>query len=286
MNVEHRTVRVNNIRLHYVTSGQGPLLVLLHGYPQTWFMWRKVIPILSQHFTVVAPDLRGYGDSDKPRTGFDKRTMASDIRDLARSLGHERFALAGHDRGARVAYRYAFDYPQELSHLVLLDIVPTGEVFENTNAQVARGNWHWFFFQLPDLPEMFITSNVSGFLGWMFRNSAFNPSAMEDEAVAEYVRAFSLPGSIRCTLEDYRAGATVDAERDLADKREGRRLEPPTLVLWGAEGGLPRLWPVMDIWQKWARNVRGEAIEQCGHYLPEEQPEIVARKMLAFLKGD
>ena len=120
----------------------------------------------------------------------------------------------------------------------------------------------------------------------MFRNSAFNPSAMEDEAVAEYVRAFSLPGSIRCTLEDYRAGATVDAERDLADKREGRRLEPPTLVLWGAEGGLPRLWPVMDIWQKWARNVRGEAIEQCGHYLPEEQPEIVARKMLAFLKGD
>jgi len=283
MDLEHRTVRVNNIRLHYVAAGEGPPLVLLHGFPQTWFMWRRVLPALSEHFSVYVPDLRGYGDSDKPRSDFDKRTMARDIHELVRSLGHERIALAGHDRGARVAYRYAFEYPREVSHLVLMDIVPTGVVFENTNADVARGNWHWFLFQLPDLPERLIGADPRGYLEWAFRNGSFNPRAIDVEAVNEYLRAFTLPGTIRCTLEDYRAGATTDREMDRADADAGRRLEPPTLVLWGADGGLPRLWPVMDIWRKWAKDVRGEAIDRCGHYLPEEQPEAVAEKMLAFL---
>ena len=283
MDLEHKTARVNNIRSHYVTSEEGPPLVLLHGFPQSWFMWRKVTPDLSRHFTVLAPDLRGYGDSEKPQRDFDKRAMARDIHELIHSLGHGRISLVGHDRGARVAYRYAFEYPREVSRLVLMDIVPTGVVFEHTNADVARGNWHWFFFQLPDLPERLLGADPRGYLEWGFRNGSFNPAAIDKDAVDEYVRAFSLPGTIRCALADYRAGATTDRELDKADAGAGRKLEPPTLVLWGAEGGLPRLWPVMEIWRQWAKDVRGEAIEQCGHYLPEEQPQVVAERMLAFL---
>lgn len=285
MAIEHHTARVNDIRLHYVTSGNGPPLFLLHGFPQSWYMWRKVIPALSERFTVVAPDLRGYGDSDKPAAGFDKRTMAQDIIELARSLGYNRFSLAGHDRGARVAYRCTLDHPQAISRLALLDIVPTGVVFDNTNAQLARSQWHWFFFQLPDLPELLIGGNIPGYLAWTFRNGSFNRPAFDDAAVAEYVRAFSLPGSLRCALEDYRAGGTVDWQNDQADAAVGRKLEPPTLVLWGAEGGLGRAWPVLDVWRNWANDVRGEAIPQCGHYLPEEQPAVVAAKLLAFFTG-
>jgi haloacetate dehalogenase len=284
MPIQHHTARVNDIRLHYVTSGDGPPLFLLHGFPQSWYMWRKVIPALAEHFTVVAPDLRGYGDSDKPGGGFDKRTMAQDVIALARCLGYEKFSLAGHDRGGRVAYRCALDHPQAVSRLALLDIVPTGVVFDHTNAQLARSQWHWFFFQLPDLPELLLGDNIPGYLAWTFRNGSFQRHAFDDAAVAEYVRIFSLPGSLRCALEDYRAGGAVDWENDRADAAAGRQLQAPTLVLWGAEAGLGRAWPVLEVWRKWAKDVRGEAIPQCGHYLPEEQPEVVAQELLQHFR--
>ncbi|MSQ06712.1 MAG: alpha/beta hydrolase [Dehalococcoidia bacterium] len=284
MPIQHHTAKVNDIRLHYVTSGDGPPLFLLHGFPQSWYMWRKVIPALAERFTVVAPDLRGYGDSDKPAGGFDKRTMAQDIIALARSLGYEQFSLAGHDRGGRVAYRCALDHPQAISRLALLDIVPTGVVFDNTNAQLARSQWHWFFFQLADLPELLLGSNISGYLDWTFRNGSFQRHAFDAPAVAEYVRIFSLPGSIRCALEDYRAGGAADWQNDRADAAAGRQMRSPTLVLWGAEAGLGRAWPVLDVWREWATDVRGEAIPECGHYLPEEQPELVAQKLLEFFR--
>jgi len=248
-------------------------------------MWRKVIPALAERFTVIAPDLRGYGDSDKPTSGFDKRTMGRDIIELARSLGFDQFNLAGHDRGARVAYRCALDHPQAVTRLALLDIVPTGVVFDNVNAQLARSQWHWFFFQLPDLPELLLNADTPGFLDWIFRNGSYNRHALDAAAVAEYRRAFTLPGSIRCALEDYRAGATTDADNDRADAAAGRKPEMPSLVLWGGEGGLGRAWQVMEVWRQWANDVQGEAIANCGHYLPEEQPEVVAQKLLTFFAG-
>ena len=180
---------------------------------------------------MFAPDLRGYGDSDKPADGFDKRTMASDLVGLMSALGHARFRLAGHDRGARVSYRLALDHPEAVEQLILMDIVRTGVMFANVDATTARRNWRWFFFQLADLPEMWLSSNIPEYLAWSFRNATYNPAAIEPEAVDEYVRVFSLPGTIRSCLEDYRAGAAVDSPRDLEDMAAGRKITAPTLDL-------------------------------------------------------
>ena len=170
-------------RIHYRRLGQGPGMVLLHGYPQTGHMWRKVMPALAERFTVVAPDLRGYGDSDRPAAGYDKRTMAADVADVIRTLGIQPVVLVGHDRGARVAHRFALDHPSLLTRLVLLDIAPTYDVFARTDQVSARARW----------------------LRYMYRTSAYNPAAIEEDAVQEYVRCFRQPGAMRAGFEDYRA---------------------------------------------------------------------------------
>jgi haloacetate dehalogenase len=272
----------NGIRMHFVRQGAGPLLMLLHGWPQTSYMWRRVMPTLAQRWTVVAPDLRGYGLSDKPTWGYDKRTMAEDVRALARRLGGERVVLAGHDRGARIAHRYALDHPDEVERLILLDVIPTREVLRRMDCELAYGYWHWFFHALPDLPEALITNNLEAYLRWFFEHWAYRREVFDERTVAHYVSAFRRPGAVRAGLDDYRATLREDADADETSARAGARLAMPVLVLWGAQGLVGRL-PVEAIWGPYAADLRAEAIPECGHFLAEERPDEVVERLHAFL---
>jgi len=256
-------------------------MVLLHGYPQTGHMWRKVMPALAERFTVVAPDLRGYGDSDRPIGGYDKRTMAADIADVIRALAIEPVVLVGHDRGARVAHRFALDHPSLLTRLVVLDIAPTYDVFARTDQVSARARWHWYFHQLPDLPEALTAGREEIYLRYMYRTSAYNPAAIEEEAVEEYVRCFRQPGAMRAGFEDYRAGATIDLEHDGADR--DRKVAAPTLVLWGEAGGRrPQVPDMLGVWKERCERVEGHPVPGSGHFIPEEKPAAVIDAILKF----
>lgn len=269
--MEHRRVRANGIELHVVVAGQGPPVVLLHGFPETWFCWRRVIPLLESDFTVIAPDLRGYGDSDKPLDGYDKDTMAADIHELVHALGHHEVTLVGHDRGARVAHRYALDFPTEVTSVALLDILPTDHVFESMGADVARRYWHWIFQLVPELPEKLIAADLESYMRTIFQRFGAEPDA---GGWNEYLRVNSNPDAVRGFLSDYRAAYYEDFPRQKAEHAAGVRIQAPVLVLWGAEGNLGSD-PVLEVWMDRAVSVRGRALD-CGHYLPEERPYEVA----------
>jgi len=274
------TVRANGIRMNVWTGGEGPTLVLLHGYPQTGQMWHKVSPTLMKRFNLIIPDLRGYGDSEKARSGFDKKTMAKDIACLASELGHETFFLMGHDRGARVAHRLALDFPERVEKLIVLDIVPTHTIFSRTGRELAAAYWHWFYFQAPDLPEIMIRNSAEPFLQTMFRSLSWRPDAIDDLLFAEYLRAFTLPGTIRCGLEDYRAAATIDYEDDERDL--GTKLSCPVYTIWGQFGKMEPLFDVVDTWKEKADNVIGKSLP-CGHFIPEEAPDELLSEIVPFL---
>jgi len=274
------TVRANGIRMNVWTGGEGPTLVLLHGYPQTGQMWHKVSPTLMKRFNLIIPDLRGYGDSEKARFGFDKKTMAKDIACLASELGHETFFLMGHDRGARVAHRLALDFPERVEKLIVLDIVPTHTIFSRTGRELAAAYWHWFYFQAPDLPEIMIRNSAEPFLQTMFRSLSWRPDAIDDLLFAEYLRAFTLPGTIRCGLEDYRAAATIDYEDDERDL--GTKLSCPVYAIWGQFGKMESLFDVVDTWKEKADNVIGKSLP-CGHFIPEEAPDELLSEIVPFL---
>ena len=276
------TVRVNGVRLNVWTGGQGPALVLLHGYPQTGQMWHKMTPTLMKDFSLIVPDLRGYGDSEKARSGFDKKTMARDISELALSLGHSKYCLMGHDRGARVAHRLAMDFSDQVQKLVVLDIVPTHTVFSQTGRELAAAYWHWFYFQAPDLPEIMIRNSAEPFLQTMFRSLSWCPEAIDDDLFSEYLRAFTLPGTIRCGLEDYRAAATVDFEDDERDL--GTKLSCPVYTLWGQFGKMDSLFDVLETWRQKATDVIGKSLP-CGHFIPEEVPELLLEEVVPFFRG-
>jgi haloacetate dehalogenase len=280
--MSRRSVRANGIRINTWTGGDGPALLLLHGYPQTAQMWRKMTPALTKRFSVVCPDLRGYGDSDKPRDGFDKRTMARDVAELMRELGHDRYMVVGHDRGARVAHRLALDHAAAVARLVVLDIVPTHTVFRDTGKDLAAAYWHWFFFQAPDLPEIMIQNSAEPFLRTMFRALTWRPNAVEEPMFQEYLRAFTLPGTIRCGLEDYRAAATVDIADDEADL--DKKLSCPVYAVWGEFGKMHTLFDVVQTWREKADDVRGNPLP-CGHFIPEEAPDELLAAILPFLEG-
>jgi haloacetate dehalogenase len=280
--MRQHAVRANGVRLNLWSGGSGPPVVLLHGYPQTAQMWRKVAPALLDHYTVVCPDLRGYGDSDKPRDGYDKKTMARDIQDLMLALGHPRYAVVGHDRGARVAHRLALDHAGAVTRVCVLDIVPTHTLFAHTDRHLAAAYWHWFFFQVPDLPEQMIGAAPEPFLRAMFRALALNPGAIEEEMVQEYLRAFALPGTIRAGLEDYRAAATRDYEDDAADLE--RRVSCPLLAIWGEFGKMHALFDVLGTWKEKALHAEGHPLP-CGHFIPEEAPEALVADLKAWLRG-
>ncbi|HEX6482730.1 MAG TPA: alpha/beta hydrolase [Ktedonobacteraceae bacterium] len=281
--ITHHTVTVNNIKLHYVDAGQGPPVFLLHGFPEFWFAWRKQIPVLAQYYRVIAPDLRGYGDSEKPPIGYDKRTMATDIYQLMHHLGYDRIALIGHDRGARVATRFAKDYRSAIDRLVVLDNIPTRIIMQTLNAERARRQWFFLFNQIRDLPEALIAGREEIWLRYFFRTWSYNPEMMSDEEVAVYVKAYSQPGALRGAFNDYRA-APEDVAQDEADADQ--LIDCPTLVLWGADSEVvPALFDVMQIWSSMAHNVHGAAIPHCGHLPPEEQPNVVNKELLTFLGG-
>ena len=271
----------DRVRIHYRRMGAGRGMVLLHGYPQTGHMWRKVMPALAERFTVVAPDLRGYGDSDRPATGYDKRTMAADIAEVITALTLAPVILVGHDRGARVAHRFALDHPTLLTHLVLLDIAPTYDVFMSIDHTGARARWHWFFHQVPDLPEALTAGREDVYLRYMYKAWVYNPAAIEEEAVQEYLRCFRQPGAMRAGFEDYRAAATLDLEHDRADR--DKKIAMPTLVLWG-EGRSPQAADMVGVWKaRCASTVAGHPVSGSGHFIPEEQPQAVIDAIFKFV---
>jgi len=273
---ETRTIDVSETSIHCVVGGEGPPLLLLHGYPQTHAMWHKVAPALAEHFTVIVPDLRGYGDSGRPAAGdnhdgYSKRAMAKDQVELMERLGHKRFLLAGHDRGGRVAHRLTLDHADRVEKLAVLDIVPTRHVFENTDQSLATAYYHWFFLIQPaPLPETMIANSLEFYLQWKLGSWGSAKQAITDEAYAEYLRCFKKPDTIHTTCEDYRAGASIDLAHDEADI--DRKIGCPVLALWGEKGALHGRYDVLGVWRERADRVSGRALP-CGHFIPEEAPE-------------
>jgi haloacetate dehalogenase len=273
-------IDTEDVRLRVRYGGSGPPLLLLHGHPQTHVMWHRVAPLLARDFTVVAPDLRGYGHSSKPPTSADhapysKRVMANDQVALMRHLGFQQFRVAGHDRGGRVAYRLALDHPESVVKVAVLDIIPTGEAFRRADMRFGLGYWHWFFLAQPaPLPETLIGANPEAYY---FRDR----TVFDEEALADYLGAVRDPATIHAMCEDYRAGATFDFALDEAE-RGIRRIASPLLALWARRGPLERWYDVLSIWREWADNVSGRSLDS-GHYLAEEAPHETATALLQFM---
>ena len=274
----------DGVRLHGRSGGSGPPVVLLHGHPRTHTTWHRVAPLLvAAGHRVVCPDLRGYGRSSKPSTTpdhapYSKRAMAADIRALMGQLGHDRFAVAGHDRGSYVAMRLALDAPDAVSALAVLDCVPIGEALARTDARFATAWWHWFFFAQPDKPERAILADPDAWYGG-------DPERMGPENYADYRSAIHDPATVRAMLEDYRAGLGVDRAADDADRAAGRRIGCRTLVAWSRHDDLEDLYgDVLAIWRNWAVDVRGAVIDS-GHHMAEQAPEQLAEVLAGFLAG-
>ncbi|WP_066332990.1 alpha/beta fold hydrolase [Azohydromonas lata] len=274
--------------IHALTGGEGPPLLLLHGHPQTHAIWHRVAPALAQRFTLVLADLRGYGDSCKPAGDADhgnyaKRVMARDVLRLMQALGHDRFAVLAHDRGARVAHRLAADHPQAVSRLALLDIAPTLAMYEQTSETFARAYWHWFFLIQPaPLPERLIEADPTAYLRDVMGRRSAGLAPFDPRALAEYARCLALPGAAHGLCEDYRAAAGIDLAHDRADRDAGRRLPMPLLALWGEQGVVHRCFQPLAEWRRVAADVRGQPLP-CGHYIPEEAPEALLAHALPFL---
>lgn len=290
----HQTISANGINIHAVIGGRGDPLLLLHGNPQTYVMWHKVAGQLSKSFTVVAADLRGYGDSDKPdgqkdHANYTKRVMAEDQVALMRALGYNRFSVMGHDRGARVAYRMALDHPGVVERLILLDIVPTKTMYEKGDMEFCRCLFHWFFLtQERPFPERMIAGCVEEYLKNALHigryhsvndtpNDAFTPQAYQ-----EYLRCFQQPETIHGICEDYRAGAFLDVEIDRQSLRDGQRIVCDTLVLWGKNGLVDRFFEPLQEWEPFVERLCGGTVP-CGHFIPEEAPEALMEIALPFL---
>ena len=276
-------IKTQGTTINLVCGGSGSPILFLHGYPQTHVCWHRVAPILAERFTMVCPDLRGFGDSAKPpgdreHMAYSKRVMAQDQVEVMENLGFDKFAVVGHDRGARVAHRMALDHAGRITKLALLDIIPTASAFANVDQEMATAAFNWFFSIQPDkLPERLIGAERIFYLHWILDHWSGKKGALAPEAVAEYERCFDIE-TIRATNEEFRAAATIDLVHDEADR--DRKISCPTLLLWSADSW--KKFDILEVWKSRAENVQGIAFD-CGHFLPEEDPERTAVELIRFL---
>jgi haloacetate dehalogenase len=280
----------NGVRIHGRIGGSGAPLLLLHGHPQTHAIWHRVAPALAERFTVVAVDLRGYGDSGRPAPDaehavYSKREMALDALAAMRHHGFERFGVLAHDRGARVAHRLAADHPAAVERMLLLDIAPTLAMYENTSEAFAKAYWHWFFLiQPPPLPEALIASDPVRYIRSVMGGRHAGLAPFAPEVLAEYERCAAIAGTAESICEDYRASATIDLAHDRADIAAGLQLAQPLRVLWGEHGAVGKAFDVLALWRERAADVSGRALP-CGHYVPEEAPGELLAEALSFFSS-
>ena len=281
-------IEVNGVKIMARKGGSGRPLLLLHGHPQTHAIWHRVVQQLAKSFTVVMTDLRGYGDSSKPQgtpdhLNYSKRVMGLDQIEVMRYFGFSEFDVLAHDRGARVAHRLALDHPKAVKRLVLLDIAPTLAMYEKTSNQFARSYWHWFFLIQPaPLPERLIEADPAAYVRDVLGRRSAGLAPFDPSALAEYVRCLELPGTAHGLCEDYRASAGIDLVHDQLDLDEKNFVKQPLLVLWGEQGVVHQCFEPLKEWSKVAVNVQGKALP-CGHYIPEEAPELLLDQVKLFL---
>jgi haloacetate dehalogenase len=287
-NFESFLIEVNGVKIMARKGGSGRPLLLLHGHPQTHAIWHRVAQQLAKSFTVVMTDLRGYGDSSKPQgtqdhLNYSKRVMASDQIEVMRHFGFAEFDVLAHDRGARVAHRLALDHPKSVKRLVLLDIAPTLAMYEKTSNQFARSYWHWFFLIQPaPMPERLIEADPAAYVRDVLGRRSAGLAPFDARALAEYVRCIELPGTAHGLCEDYRASASIDLVHDQLDLDDKNFVKQPLLVLWGEQGVVHQCFEPLKEWSKLAQNVQGRAMP-CGHYIPEEAPELLLQQVQLFL---
>lgn len=277
--IKHDTVEINDFLMHYISAGSGPPLVLLHGWPQSCYEWRRVMPALAEHYTVIAPDLRGLGDSGRPVSGYDKRTLAADVHALMQKLGHEKIGLIGHDWGGAVAYFFAYDHREMVQRLMILDMIPAlGERGGSMDLKTAQRFWHVFFHSaVPDLAEKLVSKDIRAYLSLFYTSTDYNysPAVFSVEDIDEYVRVYSAPGALRAGFQYYRTAFEEDLDAMAACTE---KLQMP-LLAWG---GASFLGDIVPAWQAVADDVRGGVVERCGHFIAEEQPEFVIEQALEF----
>jgi len=279
-------INVNGININYKIGGKGEPLLLLHGYPQSHILWRKIAPLFAENYTVICSDLRGYGDSDKPESDkshltYSKKNMGLDQNELMKKLGFNEYFLVGHDRGGRVAHRMAIDYKENIKKISVLDIVPTSHVFKNTNALLARRYYHWFFLiQSFPHPETMIGNDPEYYIRSKLKMWGANDEYLTEDVLQEYLRCFT-PETIHASCEDYRAGASIDLKHHEEDLH--KKISCPLQVLWGAKATVEELYDPVKVWKEWAINVEGQSID-CGHFLPEESPIETYDAIIKFFK--
>jgi haloacetate dehalogenase len=285
-------IKTSGARIVTVQGGSGPPLLLMHGNPFTHLSWAKFAPRLAQEFTVVATDLRGYGDSEKPpggddHSGYSFRAMAQDQVEVMAALGFDRFAAAGHDRGARVLHRMCLDHPGTVLRAAILDIIPQHHLLNNVTRSWGTFSWHWFFMIQPyDLPERLMGADPDYFISKKLAKTSQGLSFFGREALAEYMRCFRNPATIHAMCEDYRATFGVDLDMDSEDFAAGRKISCPLLLLWGASGGVGRNHKPAEIWARYANDIVAAKALPCGHYLSEEAPEETYRELRDFFTAD
>lgn len=286
-NFSKTKIKTSGAEINLVHGGSGRPLLLLHGYPQTHVTWHQIAPQLAQHFHVICPDLRGYGDSEKPPSSADhytysKRAMAQDMVEVMESLGYREFLVAGHDRGARVTHRMTLDYPERIKKACVMDIVPTHHMYTTTDQSFATGYYHWFFLIQPDgLPEHMINADPAYYLTESLKRGSAPSTVFADEAMAEYLRCFN-PESVHASCEDYRASASIDLVHDEEDME--KKVACPLLVLWSEKGFVNKNYNILSVWNEHAKHIEGKAVD-CGHFLPEEAPAAVYDELFRFF-GD
>lgn len=285
-NFKQDIIEVNGVNINYKIGGKGEPLLLLHGYPQSHVLWRKIAPLFAENYTVICSDLRGYGDSDKPQSDkkhltYSKKTMGLDQNELMKKLGFKEYFLVGHDRGGRVAHRMAIDFKENIKKISVLDIVPTSHVFKNTNAILAKRYYHWFFLiQSYPLPETMIGNDPEYYIRSKLQMWGANNEYLTEEIIQEYLRCFTTE-TIQASCEDYRAGASIDLVHHEEDF--DKKISCPLQVLWGSKAFVEELYDPIKVWKEWALNVEGQSID-CGHFLPEESPVETYNAIINFFK--